>query len=46
MEDLGFPKETFDVVLSSLAIHYVKDFERLAAGISCWLKKGGDFIFP
>ena len=45
MEDLSFPEETFDVVLSSLAFHYVKDFGRLAAGISCWLKKGGDFIF-
>ena len=28
MEDLDFPKESFDVVISSLAFHYVKDFER------------------
>ena len=26
MEDLEFPGESFDVVLSSLAFHYVKDF--------------------
>lgn len=25
MEDLSFPEETFDVILSSLAFHYVKD---------------------
>ena len=28
MEDLDFAKESFDVVISSLAFHYVKDFER------------------
>lgn len=45
MEDLTFPSETFDVVMSSLAFHYVKDFEALAANISQWLKKEGEFVF-
>ena len=29
MEDLSFPSDSFDVVLSSLAFHYVRDFEPL-----------------
>ena len=45
MEDLHFPDATFDVVLSSLAFHYIKDFEPLVANISGWLKKGGHFVF-
>ena len=45
MEDLTFPEETFDVVLSSLAFHYVQDFEPLVKNICMWLKTGGDFVF-
>lgn len=45
MEDLMFEDETFDVVLSSLAFHYIKDFKLLISNISNWLKKGGEFIF-
>lgn len=45
MEDLVFDEGRFDVVLSSLAFHYVEDFEALAANISKWLKPGGDFVF-
>lgn len=45
MEDMDFPAETFDVILSSLAFHYIKDFEPLVANISKWLKKGGEFVF-
>lgn len=45
MEDLTFPAETFDIVLSSLAFHYVKDFEPLVKKISKWLKKDGEFVF-
>lgn len=45
MEDLNFPSETFDIVLSSLAFHYVKDFEPLTSNIYKWLKKGGEFVF-
>lgn len=45
MEDLNFPAETFDIIISSLAFHYVKDFEMVAKNISKWLKKGGEFVF-
>ncbi len=45
MEDLEFPDGAFDVVLSSLAFHYVRDFGPLAANIARWLAPGGDFVF-
>lgn len=45
MEDLSFPDNSFDVVLSSLAFHYVKDFETLIRNISCWIRPGGEFVF-
>lgn len=45
MEDLHFPPNTFDVILSSLAFHYIKDFEPLVKNISSWIKKGGNFVF-
>lgn len=45
MEDLSFPDGSFDIVFSSLAFHYVKDFEPLAASISRWLTPGGSFVF-
>lgn len=45
MEDLDFPAETFDVVISSLAFHYVEDFASLIKNISTWLKRGGEFVF-
>ena len=45
MEDLHFPDGSFDVVLSSLAFHYVKDFGPLVRNISRWLKPGGRFVF-
>ena len=45
MEDLEFAQSSFDVVLSSLALHYVSDFAALVQKISCWLKPCGQFIF-
>lgn len=45
MEDLEFPDDTFDVVLSSLAFHYVKDFEGIVRKISRWTVPGGNFVF-
>ena len=40
-----FEEASFDVIISSLAFHYVKDFESLANNISKWLKQGGEFVF-
>ena len=45
IEDVDFPKESFDVVLSSLALHYVADFLKTAEKIYRILKPGGNFIF-
>lgn len=45
IEELRFPNASFDVVLSSLALHYVADFEALVQNISRWLKPDGQFIF-
>ena len=45
MEDLNLSKESFDIILSSLAFHYVEDFISLIKNIYSWLKPGGDFVF-
>lgn len=45
IEDFEFDDESFDVVLSSLAFHYVKDFETLAKKINKVLRKNGILIF-
>ena len=45
MEDVTFPSESFDVVLSSLALHYTESFEAMAKKIHGFLKPGGIFLF-
>lgn len=45
MEDLTLPPEYFDVVISSLAFHYVKDFESIVRKVYDCLKHGGKFVF-
>lgn len=45
MEDLDFPEGSFDAVISSLAFHYVEDFESLTENISRWTAPGGQFVF-
>ncbi len=40
-----FPQESFDVVLSSLALHYIEDPERLFQKIWSWLSPQGEFLF-
>lgn len=45
MEDLELPDESFDVVISSLAFHYVKDFPEMIKKIYTWLKPGGKLVF-
>lgn len=45
MEDLDCGGECYDVVISSLAFHYIEDFKTLAAKIYEWLAPGGHFVF-
>ena len=45
MEDAAFPPERFDLVVSSMAFHYVRDFADLARRICGWLSPGGILVF-
>ena len=45
MSDLSFLKGKYDVVFSSLALHYIEDFGTLAKNIYRLLNAGGYFIF-
>ena len=45
IEDVDFPPESFDVVFSSLTIHYLQDFPAFVERVRSWLKPGGDFVF-
>lgn len=45
IEDIAFAAESFDLVLSSLALHYVADFDVVLKKIHSCLKKGGSFVF-
>lgn len=45
MEDIAGLREQFDVVVSSLAFHYVEDFEGVIRNIHSLLKENGIFIF-
>ncbi|KYB45736.1 SAM-dependent methyltransferase, partial [Brucella anthropi] len=45
MEALELPEDRFDLVYSSLAFHYIRDFPRLLTTISRALRANGQFIF-
>ena len=45
MEEVTLPPASIDVVLSSLAFHYVATFETLIKSISVCLKPGGVLVF-
>jgi len=42
---IQFAKDSFDVVFSSLAIHYVENWEQLVKHIHHFLKPNGQFLF-
>ncbi len=42
---LSVVPESIDLVVSSLALHYLEDFDGLVARISRWLSPGGKFVF-
>lgn len=45
MTDLNEITEKYDVVFSSLAVHYIEDFDKLVSDIYNLLNEGGYFIF-
>jgi ubiquinone/menaquinone biosynthesis C-methylase UbiE len=46
MDNLGmFPDKSFDLVYSSLALHYLDDWRTLFSEVDRVLKKGGRFLF-
>ena len=45
LDDLVLPIESFDLIVSSMAFHYVEDFERLVSGLFDALLPGGDLVY-
>ena len=45
LEDLDFAPASFDVVVSSLALHYVERYDSICANVKSWLVAGGSFVF-
>ena len=44
VEEYGYPEETFDCVISNLALHYIEDLEPVYRKIFRTLKKNGVFL--
>lgn len=45
IEDIDFSEDSFDIVISSLTLHYVSSFEAVLTNIKKWLVSGGEFVF-
>lgn len=45
IENIDFPPDSFDIVLSSLAFHYIESFEDICQKIHRCLTSGGVFVF-
>ena len=45
IEDYEYPAEAFDVVISSLALHYVEAFDDVCAKVHRCLADSGEFVF-
>jgi ubiquinone/menaquinone biosynthesis C-methylase UbiE len=45
IEELEFNESCFDIVISSLAIHYIEPYSELIKKIYRWLGKNGFFVF-
>ncbi|WP_339182588.1 class I SAM-dependent methyltransferase [Oceanobacillus sp. FSL W7-1293] len=45
IEDIDFSESSMDIVLSSLALHYIKSFSSVCEKVHTILKPGGSFVF-
>lgn len=45
IEDLELQDQKFDIIISSLAVHYIEDYPALIKKVSSLLNKNGEFIF-
>ena len=45
LEDYEYPAETWDCVVSNLALHYIEDLEPVFTSVYHTLKAGGTFLF-
>ncbi|WP_163537417.1 class I SAM-dependent methyltransferase [Gracilibacillus sp. YIM 98692] len=45
IEDLALENQKFDIIISSLAVHYIEDYTSLVVKVNDWLKHNGEFIF-
>lgn len=45
LEDAVFPGESFDMIFSSLTLHYIKSYHMLIHNVYQWLRPGGHFVF-
>ncbi|WP_226530247.1 class I SAM-dependent methyltransferase [Metabacillus niabensis] len=45
IEEINFTDDQFDVVISSLAFHYIKSFEEICKKVYKCLRPGGTFLF-
>ncbi len=44
IEDVEFPDGSFDIIISSLAFHYIQSYDTLIQNVYHWLRAGGSFV--
>jgi SAM-dependent methyltransferase len=45
IEDVGFEPSRFELIVSSLALHYVSNYRELVKGMAMWLTPGGVLVY-
>lgn len=45
LDEYAYPKDAYDLVISNLVLHYMKDLEKVYQRVNRTLKKGGYFLF-